>query len=117
MQRSCSNTVHPDNSVACVPVPLCHCLGTPSSVSRCVQPRCWLPGSRVCLTRSIHKLGVKHGDLHEGNILVATDGRVMLLDFDNATVEAPAGALEDEDCLLLENLVMKVGWDKVRGSP
>ena len=36
--------------------------------------------------RSVHKLGVKHGDLHAGNFLVAADGRVMLLDFDRAEV-------------------------------
>jgi len=63
----------------------------------------------------VHSFGVKHGDLRASNILVA-DGRVMLLDFAGAITEAPAEALEDEECLLLDNLGMELGWGQVRAT-
>ena len=44
----------------------------------------------------IHKLGVLHGDLHEGNILVTPDCKVVVLDFNGARLEAPATELTAE---------------------
>ncbi len=52
----------------------------------------------------IHKLGVLHGDLHEGNILITTECKVVVLDFDGARMEAPAAELiaeQDHVALLL----------------
>lgn len=39
----------------------------------------------------LHARGVLHGDIHPGNILVADDGRVTLLDFGRARVGAAGG--------------------------
>lgn len=71
---------------------------------------------QLAFLRSLHKLGVEHGDLHAGNILVAADGRVMLLDFDRAEVGASAKALEEEGRLLLGDLAMKQGWAQVHSA-
>lgn len=65
----------------------------------------------------IHKLGVLHGDLHEGNILVTPECKVVVLDFNWARLEAPATELiakQDHMALLL---AMQVGYGFVAVLP
>jgi len=57
--------------------------------------------------RRIHELGIRHGDLHPGNILVTPDDAVFVLDFDGCEMSAPAWAL-DQELRLIANLVVDV---------
>ncbi|KAK9916980.1 hypothetical protein WJX75_009469 [Coccomyxa subellipsoidea] len=56
----------------------------------------------------IHKLGVLHGDLHEGNILVTPECKVVVLDFNGAHLEAPANELTAEQDHVALLLAMQV---------
>ena len=38
----------------------------------------------AALVTGLHKLGIAHGDLHTRNLIIAEDGSVRLIDFDNA---------------------------------
>lgn len=42
--------------------------------------------------KALHACGVRHGDLEARNIVLAQDGRVVLVDFDVARVEGSDGA-------------------------
>ena len=55
----------------------------------------------------VHDLRIRHGDLHEGNVLVTPEGSVFLLDFGNCELDAPDSALEDEQYYVSHLLSMK----------
>ena len=55
----------------------------------------------------VHDMGIRHGDLHEGNILVTPEDGVLLLDFGNCELDAPDSALEDERYYVSHLLSMK----------
>lgn len=52
--------------------------------------RLW--GSAEASLKALHACGVRHGDLEARNIVLAQDGRVVLVDFDVARVEGSDGA-------------------------
>ena len=45
---------------------------------------------------AIHSRGVLHGDVHDGNILVTADRRIVIVDFEDAKLQAPATATDAE---------------------
>lgn len=45
---------------------------------------------------AIHSRGVVPGDLHDGSILVTADGRICIVDFEGAELQAPAATMETE---------------------
>ena len=57
----------------------------------------------------IHQLGVLHGDLHAGNILVTPKNKIVVLDFDGACLEAPANQLTAEQDHWAMLLAVQVG--------
>lgn len=65
----------------------------------------------------IHKLGVLHGDLHEGNILVTPECKVVVLDFNGAHLEAPANELTAEQDHVALLLAMQVAYDSIAVLP
>lgn len=54
----------------------------------------------------IHGLGLSHGDIRDGNILLLEDGGVMLCDFGRSCLEA-ADAETEEDNVALRRLFVK----------
>lgn len=68
-----------------------------------------LDGEVLSALDEVHKLGVLHGDLHEGNILVTPERKVVVLDFDGARLEAPASELIAEQDHVALLLAMQVG--------
>ena len=54
------------------------------------------------MLRRIHDLGIWHGDLHAGNILVTPDDAVFVLDFASCQLSAPAWALYREQRLIAD---------------
>ena len=65
----------------------------------------------------IHQLGVLHGDLHAGNIVVTPENRVVVLDFDGARLQAPANELTAEQDHVAMLLAMQVGSCVVCRAP
>ncbi len=59
----------------------------------------------------IHELGVLHGDLHAGNILVTPENKVFVLDFEGANLEEPAAQLSAEQGHLAMLLDVQVGYE------
>ena len=55
--------------------------------------------------RRVHELGIRHGDLHPGNILVTPDDAVFVLDFDGCETSAPAWALDQEQRFFVDFFV------------
>ena len=49
-----------------------------------------LDAQLLAVLDSIHSFGICHRDLHEGNILVTSDDRIILLDFAGADLESTA---------------------------
>jgi RIO-like serine/threonine protein kinase len=59
-----------------------------------------LASELVSALSAIHAKGVLHGDVHDGNILITPDGRIVMLDFAGAEVQAPASETDAEMCYL-----------------
>jgi len=57
--------------------------------------------------QKVHELKIRHGDVHEANILVTPEGGVFLLDFDACEWDAPDWALEDEQSWVEKTLSWK----------
>ena len=55
-----------------------------------------LEGKLSLALLKIHAAGVLHGDLHEGNILVTPDHRVLILDFAGAQLHPTPKRLREE---------------------
>ena len=61
--------------------------------------------------RRFHDTGVEHRDLNAHNILIATEGGVFLVDFDNARLRAP-GAWSQAGMARLERSLRKVARER-----
>ncbi len=57
---------------------------------------------------SIHALGVRHADLHEDNILVTRDHRVLILDFASAELDPSQESLAAEQASINDMLSWQV---------
>lgn len=55
-----------------------------------------LDAELLSVLAAIHAKGVRHGDIHKGNMIVTADNRVVILDFDKAELDAPAAELAAE---------------------
>jgi serine/threonine protein kinase len=55
----------------------------------------------------VHDLGIRHGDLPSGNILVTPDAAVFLLDFESCSLAAPSEDLEEEQSEMAYMLSMR----------
>ncbi len=65
----------------------------------------------------IHMLGVLHNDVHEGNILVTPECKVVILDFNGARLGAPATELKAEQDHMALLLAMQVGYGFIAVLP
>lgn len=59
--------------------------------------------------RRLHGLGIRHGDCNRYNFIIGSDGKVSLIDFDNARLGADAAMLEAEIAGLQEQLREETG--------
>ena len=81
------------------------CLSMKEGASSARQGQAWdwkSPAHRALgprlleVLQRVHDLGIRHGDLHPGNILVTPDSVVFILDFDGCEIAAPERALAAE---------------------
>ena len=59
----------------------------------------------------IHEAGIVHGDLHKGNILVTSDNRVIILDFEGSQMHADPKQMATEMKDVTSWQAMRVGLD------
>ena len=64
----------------------------------------------------LHKAGIAHGELVPANVMVDTDGRPWLVDFDQARVAPGREPLERDRAELLDALGALVGQERARRS-
>lgn len=62
----------------------------------------------LAVLSALHARGICHGDIHKGNITVAADNRIVILDFDQADLDASATDKDAEYEYLSNVLAMPV---------
>jgi 3-deoxy-D-manno-octulosonic acid kinase len=75
-------------------------------LARSTDPEDWFNAGRV--VRSMHQLEVWHADLNVFNILLDTDRKVWLIDFDRARINLISRAEKDQNIARLQRSVKKV---------
>ncbi len=50
----------------------------------------------LAIVQEIHDAGVLHRDIRAENLVIAQDGKPMVIDFDHAILDAPADGMEKE---------------------
>ncbi|KAI1407237.1 alpha-galactosidase A [Hypoxylon sp. FL1857] len=74
------------------------------------RPACW-DDLKICeaALRQLHDMRILHGDCNRYNFIVGPNGKVALIDFDNAKVDADTQIMEKEMASLEEQLLEETG--------